>query len=128
MTAHDDIRATFETFARAWDAHDVGAMADCWLPEGNAIDIWGKYALGREGVIELLGDEHRTPMRESRYQLLRIEIRELSDESAVVECDARIDDALTPNGKKYPLPHKLSAVVVRRGGAWKFLSVHPSFA
>jgi uncharacterized protein (TIGR02246 family) len=123
----DDIRSTFDRFARAWDAHDVNAMADCWIDDGNAVDLWGKLAIGRAGVVELLGDEHAGPMRASRYRVLDLRVRELSPDSVVANCDAVIDDAQAPNGRAYQLTHRLDAVLVRRDGAWRFMSVHPSF-
>jgi uncharacterized protein (TIGR02246 family) len=121
------VRETFDRFARAWDAHDVEAMADCWIDEGNAIDLWGKLAVGRAGVIELLGGEHEVPMRDSRYTIVSLNVRELSPESVVAECEAIIDDVRAPNGKLYQLKHRLDAVLVKRDGAWRFMSIHPSF-
>lgn len=123
----DAVRETFDRFARAWNAHDVEAMADCWIDEGNAIDLWGKLAVGRAGVIELLGGEHETPMRDSRYSIVSLNVRELSPESVVAECEAIIDDVRAPNGKLYQLKHRLDAVLVKRAGAWRFMSIHPSF-
>jgi uncharacterized protein (TIGR02246 family) len=122
-----EVRATFDRFATAWDAHDVEAMADCWIDEGNAIDVWGKLAVGRAGVVELLRSEHETAMRDSRYRLLSVNVRELSPESVVAECEAVIDDVRAPNGKLYQLKHRLDAVLVKRDGAWRFMSIHPSF-
>ncbi|MEA2568219.1 MAG: SnoaL-like domain [Acidobacteriota bacterium] len=123
----EEVRATFDRFASAWDAHDVEAMADCWIDEGNAIDLWGKLAVGRAGVIELLASEHKAPMRDSRYRLLSVNVRELSPESVVAECEAVIDDVRAPNGRLYQLKHRLDAVLVKRDGAWRFMSIHPSF-
>lgn len=124
---HEEVNATFAQFAKAWDAHDIEAMADCWIDDGNAIDLWGKLAIGRPGVIELLGGEHEGPMRDSRYRVLAVNVRELSPESVVAECEAVIDNARAPNGKLYQLKHRLDAVLVKRDGAWRFMSIHPSF-
>src|SRR4051812_17290101 len=99
----DDVRDTFGRFARAWDAHDVEAMADCWIDDGNAIDLWGKLAVGRAGVVELLGGEHAAPMRDSRYRVLSVSVRALSPESVVAECEAVIDDVRAPSDKLYQL-------------------------
>jgi len=124
---NDEVSATFARFASAWDAHDIEAMADCWIDDGNAVDLWGKLAIGRAGVIDLLGSEHAGPMRDSRYRVLTLNVRELSPESVVAECEAVIDDARAPNEKLYQLKHRLDAVLVKRDGAWRFMSIHPSF-
>ena len=120
------IRATFDEFAAAWNAHDAARMAACWVDEGNAVDPWGKLAVGRHGVEQLLAEEHEAPMRESSYRILQLATRSLSEHAAVVECEATIDNVRAPNGRHYELKHRLDGVAVVRDGAWRFLSLHPS--
>jgi uncharacterized protein (TIGR02246 family) len=127
VTINEEVNATFAEFARAWNAHDVEAMADCWIDEGNAIDPWGRLAVGRAGVSELLGGEHAGPMRDSRYRLISLNVRELSPDAVVAECEGVIDDVRAPNDKLYQLRHRVDAVLVKRAGAWRFMSLHPSF-
>lgn len=126
--SEQQIRATFAEFTNAWNAHDVAAMAACWTASGNAVDLWGRLAAGREGVAGLLGGEHAGPMRESTYRVDDVRIRPLSDESAVVECDALIQNVLAPNGRVYELRHRVDAVIVVEDGQWRFVTLHPSFA
>jgi uncharacterized protein (TIGR02246 family) len=122
------IRATFDEFTRAWNAHDVAAMAACWTASGNAVDLWGRLAVGHDGVVALLGGEHAGPMRESRYRVDDIRVRSLSEESAVVECDAYIEGVIAPNGRVYELAHRIDAIVADAGdGQWRFVTLHPSF-
>ena len=122
----NEVHSCFDRFARAWNAHDVGAMVACWVAGGTAIDPWGRFATGHEGIRQLLAGEHAASMRNSRYIVKAVRVRELSAESAVAECEAVIEGALAPNGSMYDLPHRVDAVVVRQG-AWRFLSLHPSF-
>lgn len=122
------IRATFDAFAAAWNAHDVARMVDCWSEQGTAVDIWGRYAVGRVGVTELLAGEHAGLMRESTYRIDDLHVQVLSERSAIVEMEAVIENALRPNGKPYDLPHRVDAVLVDDGGTWRFISLHPSFA
>lgn len=128
MTAtYDEITPLFAEFARAWNAHDDVAMTACWAEDGGAVDLWGRHAHGRAAVQHLLGSEHAGPMKESSYRILDINVRSLSDEAVVVECDAVIADVFAPNGRRYELPHRLSAVLRREVSGWRFVSVHPSF-
>jgi uncharacterized protein (TIGR02246 family) len=126
--SEQQIRATFAEFTDAWNAHDVARMAACWTASGNAVDLWGRLAVGHDGVTDLLGGEHAGPMRESRYQISDVRIRSLSDEAAVVECDALIENVLAPNGRVYELRHRVDAVIVAEDGQWRFATLHPSFA
>jgi hypothetical protein len=59
--------------------------------------------------------------------VLTLNVRELSPVSVVAECEAVIDDARAPNDKLYQLKHRLDAVLVKRDGVWRFMSIHPSF-
>lgn len=122
-----EVRSCFERFAAAWNAHDVTAMVACWAPAGTAIDPWGRFAAGQEGVGRLLGGEHESSMRQSRYTIRDVQVRTLSAESVVAVCDAVIEGVLAPNAATYDLPHRVDAVLVKQG-EWRFLSLHPSFS
>ena len=123
-----EIRERFDAFARAWNAHDVAGMVECWSEQGNVTHPWGTFAAGHEAIARLLAGEHEGAMRESRWSIHDLRIRPLSEETAVVQCDAVLDDVRAPNGKSYALPHQIDAVLARDGGAWRFVSMHPSYA
>lgn len=128
MADHEQqVRECFERFASAWDDHDIAAMVACWAEDGNAIDPWGRFAAGHEGIARLLSSEHASSMRDSRYRIDALRVRSLSEHSAIVECDAVIQHVLAPNGSTYDLPHRIDAVVVHQNG-WRLLSLHPTFA
>jgi uncharacterized protein (TIGR02246 family) len=124
-----EIRDRFVTFADAWNAHDVEAMAACWVENGNVTHPWGTFAAGRDGVARLLADEHTGPMRDSHYRFDQLQVRALSGDAAVVECDGVIEQVRAPNGNLYALPHRLNAVLVRAEAGrdeWRFMSLNPS--
>jgi uncharacterized protein (TIGR02246 family) len=124
----EKIRATFDAFADAWNAHDVTRMVACWAEQGTAVDPWGRYAAGHEGVARLLGGEHEGSMRESSYRIDEVRVQALSERSAIAECECVIVDALAPNGKRYELRHRVDAVLVCEDDeSWRFISLHPSF-
>jgi len=124
-----EIRERFVTFADAWNAHDVEAMAACWVENGNVTHPWGTFAAGRDAVARLLAGEHTGPMRDSRYRFDGLQVRPLSDYAAVVECDGVIEQVRAPNGSAYELRHRINAVLVRPEeglGEWRFMSLNPS--
>lgn len=128
MDNHDaDMQQLLETFAASWNAHDVEAMTDCWVDGGTVVHPWGHYACGRDAIRRLLRNEHEGEMSESRQLIFAVRSTPLSDGTLSVECDAALDGVRAPNGRRYRLPHKLSAVVVRDGEQWRFLSLHPTF-
>jgi hypothetical protein len=58
-----------------------------------------------------------------------LHIQPLSDRTAVVQCEAVLENVHAPNGKPYALPHQIDAVIAldANRGDWRFLSFHPSF-
>lgn len=126
----EQIRARFVEFANAWNAHDVGAMVECWADGGNVTHPWGTFAAGHEAIATLLTGEHEGPMRDSRWVVSDLRIRPLSERTAVVQCDAVLQGVRAPNGKEYELPHQIDAVLAQNddGSGWRFVSLHPSFA
>ena len=126
---HDDaIRATFDEFADAWNRHDVAAMAACWVADGSVVHPYGHFAARREGIEELLANEHRDTMRDSTYRITKLEVKPSSDTTVIAECDGFIDTVRAPNGRPYQIAHTVHAVLVRDGARWRFLAMHPSYA
>jgi len=123
--SEQQIRERFEAFAAAWNAHDVAAMAECFVARGNITHPWGDFAAGRDEITALLEREHRAAMRESRCRFDHLALRQLSDTSAVVEAQGVLERVLAPNGSVYELPHRINAVVVEEDG-WRFLSMNPT--
>ncbi|HEX8618425.1 MAG TPA: SgcJ/EcaC family oxidoreductase [Thermoanaerobaculia bacterium] len=123
--SEQQIRERFDAFANAWNAHDVAAMADCFIERGNVTHPWGAFAAGREEIARLLAADHEGPMRESRWRFEQLSIRQLSDRAAVVECNGVVEGVRAPNGNRYELPHRVNAVVVDEDG-WRFLSLNPN--
>src|SRR5688500_17888524 len=103
--SEQQIRARFEEFAAAWNAHDAAAMAGCFVDGGNVTHPWGAFAVGREAIARLLAGEHEGPMRESRYRIDGIQLRPLSEHATAVECDGVIEGVRAPNGSVYDLPN-----------------------
>lgn len=123
--SEQQIRARFEAFADAWNAHDVSAMARCFIDGGNITHPWGTFAVGRKAIERLLASEHDGPMRESRYRLGEMQLRTLSERTTAVECDGVLEGVRAPNGSAYDLPHRINAVMVDDEG-WRFMSMSPT--
>ncbi len=123
--SEQQIRARFEAFAAAWNAHDVAAMTGCFVERGNVTHPWGAFAAGHEEIARLLTAEHEGEMRNSRWRFDQLAIRQLSERAAVVECSGVIEGVRAPNGTTYDLPHRINAVVVDEDG-WHFLSLNPN--
>lgn len=121
------IRARFEAFSEAWNAHDVESMTGCFVAGGTITHPWGTFAAGREEITALLSGEHSGAMRESRFRFDALHVRPLSEKSVVAECEGMLESVRAPNGAAYELPHRIQAVLVDDGG-WRFLSMNPSLA
>jgi uncharacterized protein (TIGR02246 family) len=120
------IRATFDRFTAAWNAHDAAAMARCWAESGTVTHPWGRFAAGRVAVEELLRGEHDTEMAASRYRFDDLRIRTVEPDRAVVDVHGVIEGVRAPNGRPYDLEHQITALLARDGEEWMFLTLAPS--
>ena len=126
-TIDPGLQQLLDAYVAAWNAHDVEALADCWIESGNIVHPWGRYAAGREAIVDLLREEHATEMSGSTQLLISVKAKPLSDDMTIFECDAAIEDVRAPNGRLYRLPHRLNGVAVQQPDRWRFVSFHPSF-
>jgi uncharacterized protein (TIGR02246 family) len=127
MSGEEEVRRMLAEFGRALNEHDAAAISRSWLEEGNFIDVWGRFAVGRAAVKQLFGQEFENALAEARFRALRLDLRALSEDTVVAECDSVWENVRAPTGRYYDLPHRIDAIFVRRDGAWWFMSAHPSF-
>jgi uncharacterized protein (TIGR02246 family) len=127
MSAEEEVKVMLAQFGAALNAHDAAAIARFWLRDGNFVDQWGRLAFGSDGVEQLFASLFTTELLDARFVASRLDLRRISDDTVVGECDAVWEHVRAPNGRLYDLPHRIDAVFVRGDGAWRFMSAHPSF-
>lgn len=126
MTVQNEIEGMLSQFSVALNNRDAREIGKLWAEEGSFVDQWGRFAFGRSEVEQFFDREFSGPFANARFKALRLEIRPLSEETAVGECDGLYENVAAPNGRFYNYPHRIDAVFVRREGSWRFLSAHPS--
>ena len=113
-----EIRGMLRDYLRAFNQHDVPALAAHWSPAGESVDLdSGDVTAGREAVREVFA----ALFAEDDSATIDIDvesIRPIRDDVAVVDGVTRVAFA---NG--LPSGSRFSAVVVRDGGRWLLESV-----
>ena len=120
------IRATDQTFAAAWNRHDVKAMAATWTLDGDLVNPSGRAAKGRTAIETLMTSEHATAFRNSTYTPGTMSIRFLDPAVAISESDTTISGVVNPDGTAVPTMNvHIIRVVQKINGKWLTVAARP---
>jgi len=120
----DNLETTLTRFCDAWNRHDADALASLWAEDGELNHPWGTRAVGREAIRKLLAEEHEGTMAGS---LMRIErfTPVSADRNVVAEIDSVLDGVAAPNGRRYSLTARMTALFVADGVEWRIKTMTP---
>jgi uncharacterized protein (TIGR02246 family) len=119
-----DLDSTLSRFCDAWNRHDADALASLWTDDGELNHPWGTRAVGRVAIRELLEEEHRGAMAGS---LMRIErfTPVTTGPNVVAEIESVLEDVAAPNGRRYSIRPRISAMFVPDGAEWRIRTMTP---
>lgn len=113
-------------FVAAWNRHDSTALAAFWLPDGDLLNPFGRWAKGRDEVAKLLAEEHSTVMKATTFTVDAVSVRTPSPNVAVADSDITIAGMTGPDGSMMP-PRKMhvAMVWVNKRGTWSIMAGRP---
>lgn len=113
------IRAIFDRWERAWNAHDMHAFAELFHDDATWVVWTGRVWKGRKAVEDGHVEAHRTFFRNSTQLSRPEEINQIAPDVVVARSRTTLrGDARDPEATIYGL--KL-LVITRRSGVWKIL-------
>lgn len=121
----NDVSATLAQFCDAWNRHDVDALTETWCEDGELNHPWGFHAVGRAEIRRLLAEEHATTMAGSRLRLSNVS-SQAGEGTVAAEVEGVLEGVQAPNGRAYDLPHKMHALFVFDGTAWRIRTMTPT--
>ncbi len=95
-------RKLYEQFVAAWNKHDVAAMADMWLEDGDHVEPDGHVAKTRPQVAELLKQEHASVFKSSHLTLTIDTVWFMTSDVALGDGTYEISGIVSPDGKQIP--------------------------
>jgi uncharacterized protein (TIGR02246 family) len=113
------IRALYESFVGAWNAHDPVAMAAIWTIDGDHREPDGRIAKGRDEVQNLFAEEHATVFKDTRLDLDVKTVWFITADVALVDGEYTLEGVQGPGGKSLPARKgHLSSVLLQERGQW----------
>ena len=119
-----DLTATLTRFCEAGNRHDADALASLWVDDGELNHPWGSRAVGREAIRKLLAEEHSGSMADSRLSIEKL-TPVATTPNIVAEIDTLLDGVAAPNGRRYSLRPRLTAMFVSDGAEWRIKTMTP---
>lgn len=121
-----EIEARIGEFTDAWNRHDAEQLSALWAEDGDLINPFGRRAMGRDEVRQLMADEHAGVMKQSNYEM-KVDSMRMVGDVALVDLDATLTGIRDPESDAELPPLKLHAFVVmtKQDGKWMILSARP---
>jgi uncharacterized protein (TIGR02246 family) len=97
-----------EEFQKAWNSHDMAALASLFCEDATFVNRFGHYVRGVQEIVSLHAPIHETIYSDSAMENEVIATIALSDKAAVVHCWSRLTvGAAHPAG-----PHAIDTVIL----------------
>lgn len=113
------IRALYADFTKAWNQHDVPAMARAWVDDGDHVEPDGHVAKGRGQIEKLLMLQHSTVFKTSQLTLSIEQIWFITSDVALVDGTYEVAGVRNPEGKDVGARSgRLTSTFLKEGGRW----------
>ena len=122
----EGIKSLLGQLSQAWEGHNPEELAGLWVSNGDYVSATGEVARGRVEIAKIFEQEHEGYMRGTTIRVTLTRTRALGDDKAFVDCDLLLRGVRAGGRSIPPLGHRLSAVVVKSGGEWRFLAARLS--
>jgi uncharacterized protein (TIGR02246 family) len=114
------IRALYNAFEDAWNAHKVDAMADMWALDGDHQEPDGHLAKGREDVRALFRRQHESVFKTTVLDLSIETVWFITADVVLVDGKYSLVGIVAPDGKDLPgRQGHLTAILLKEGPTWQ---------
>lgn len=113
------IRALYNAFEDAWNAHKIDAMAEMWSLDGDHQEPDGHIAKGREDVRALFRKQHDTVFKTTVLDLSIDSVWFITADVVLVDGKYSIAGIVAPDGQELPSRQgHLTAILLKEGQNW----------
>jgi len=121
----DDVQASLDRFATAWQTNDGTAVAGFFTDDGSLINPFGQRADGRTAVAAMYAEYFGGMLRGTATTVNLASVRAIGPDHAFADAEQTIT---APDGSVVLVVH-LAALLRREDGEWRFVDSRPySFA
>ena len=113
------IRAIASQWEKAWNQHDMKALAQLFTDDADFVNVAGRHWKGR-AEIEARHQERLVQFKDSTWTTRRVAVEFLRPEIALVHVDWGLKGDTDPDGtKRQPRDGVFLWVVVKKGAQWQ---------
>jgi uncharacterized protein (TIGR02246 family) len=116
-----ELTKTAEGFAAAFAAGDAKAVAACWTPDGDFVDLEGRVVKGRQAIEADFADL----FRQNKGLKVRIDVASVRFPTADTAIEDGTSAVIAPDGS-LPNRARYTNFLVKRDGKWLLSSVRES--
>ena len=113
------------SFARAWNQHDMDALAELFHDDAAFVNVRGAYLAGRAEIRAQHAAVHAGPYKDSVVRVEVIDTRPLAPGVIVAHVRTELDGDDRVRGQTQR--SVVTFVIERRAGLWRFVAAHNTF-
>ena len=113
-------------FARAWNQHDMDALAGLFHEDAAFVNVLGSYLTGRDQIRAQHAAIHAGPYKDSILRAEVVDARDLAPGVILVHVRTELDgDARAPDETRQSI---VTFVIEQRAQQWPFAAAHNTLA
>ena len=119
----DDPKILVDGFIRAWNAHDMKALAELFLEDAEFVNAAGMSWKGRDVIQTMHERFHAARFKTTTLAETNTTVRMLRPDVAVLDFQSELSGSRDANGILLPKRHGIMLIVaVRQEGGWRIVS------
>jgi uncharacterized protein (TIGR02246 family) len=108
-----------DAFQRAWNAHDMAALAALFHDDATFVNRFGHYVRGVDEIVALHRPIHETIYRDSSLENELIETIPVGEDAIIVHFWSRLHIGPAHPAGTHDIDTVILAVLARREGTWR---------
>lgn len=112
------IKSVIDSFATAWNAHDMNKFAELFINDADWVNIRGSRWKGIEEIKKNHVAVHQRFYSKSRIEFVETSIRIITPDVAVIHTKEIVTNSDVPKEAGISNESQMSLIVVRRGKKW----------
>jgi uncharacterized protein (TIGR02246 family) len=124
-TDRDAVEKTLDGFTHVWNRHDMDAMAELVTGDCDWVNVVGMHWKGKAAVLKAHKAFHGGMFRDVSLHEIDRQIAEIAPGVALAIATSRLDDYLTPDGRRIVDPRaRTTWVLTKQEDRWLVRSAH----
>jgi uncharacterized protein (TIGR02246 family) len=119
----DDPKVLVDGFIRAWNTHDMKALAELFIEDAEFVNAAGMWWKGRDAIQTMHERFHAARFKTSTLVETNTTVRMLRPDVAVLHFQSELSGARDANGILVPKRHGIMLIVaVKQADGWRIVS------